>query len=217
MHNIGFYIFTTYKYHDRCSFIEETWGHDQDLYFFTDKITNKDNYIACTYDNTYHSHLFKNFYAIDYAYIKHIDKYDWFIFIGDDTYFYIDQLYDKLSINNMTYGENAIYGEVSNCWNQDKSLYYVLGGGGIIFNKLSLSNFVNNNKYSLNQLNMTGFSDVSIGIVCRDLGIKMKNMPGIYSQKPEFYGITDPQKHISFHYLKTKEDFTNLHNLSKLL
>lgn len=205
---IGFYVFTTYKNHDRCSFIEETWGQDQDLYFFTDKIVKNPNYIACTHLNTYISHIYKNFYAIDYANIKHKDKYDWFVFIGDDTFYYTQNLTTKLK--DLDPLDNKVYGEVSNCWDFDKSLYYVLGGGGIIFNKTSLQNFTDS-KYDLNYLSQTGYSDVAIGIVCRNNNIVLKNFPGIYSQKPDFYNIANAEQHVAFHYIKTKEEFHSLY------
>jgi hypothetical protein len=207
--NIAFYIYTTGKNHNRCKNIENTWGKNQNLYFFTDTLVEEDNYIVCTPDDTYISHMYKNFHAIEYAHIKHINLYDWFIFIGDDTFFYIESL--KNTLNNLDINDNSAYGEVSNTW-IDKSLYYILGGGGVIFNKTSLINF-NSKKFPLNQLNPIGYSDVAIGIICNHLNIKMVNIDTIHSQPPEFYHIDKPNTHCSFHYIKTTEDFNRLNNL----
>lgn len=204
MKNIGFYIFTTFKNYNRCKLIEQTWGKDQDLYFFTDKISEEENYICCTSDSTYISHIYKNFYAIQYAYIKHKNKYDWFMFIGDDTYIYTDNLYK--TILKLNKNDNTIYGQVQNCWPNDKSLFYALGGGGIMFNSFSLESFI---KYpiNINILNSFHYSDVAIGDIARKLSINLENIEGIHSQRPEFYGINNPEKYISFHYIKDKNDF----------
>lgn len=209
--NINFYVFTTHKDHDRCSTIEQTWGQNQNLYFFTDRITKSPNYVACTNLDTYISHIYKNFYAIEYAYKNHLDKFDWFFFIGDDVFIYPKNL-DK-AVNSLNINDNKMYGEIGNTWPNDRSLYYVLGGGGILFNKTSLVNFYEYNKYSINELNSLVYSDVAIGLIGRMAGIVNEPLVGIFSQSPEFYGINDPQNHISFHYIKTKQQFDYLYSL----
>jgi len=215
MQNFSINIFTTHKNSDRCSFIEKTWGKDiENLFFYTDKQSYKKNYIQCTDKDDYISHIFKNFYAIDYAY-RNLGKIaNWHFFIGDDVFLFpknLEKLTDMLLQN-----ENKIYGQVSNTWPNDRSLFYVLGGGGILFNNISLFNFIKNNNLSQDKLNSFYFSDVAIGIICREAKIELVDVPGIYSQPPEFYNIDNPEQFISFHYIKTKEEhehiLKNLHN-----
>jgi hypothetical protein len=209
--NCAFYTFTTHKHIERCGWIDATWAKNQNIYHITDKPDSRENYIYCTDDHSYLSSMFKNFYAIEYAYKNHLNKFDWFLFIGDDVFIYPNNLEKAISKLNMY--DNKIYGEVSNTWPNDRSLYYVLGGGGVLFNKTSLKNLYEYNKFSINELNSFVFSDVAIGIIGRSAGITNESLPGIFSQPPEFYHINDPQNHISFHYIKTDEQFKYLSSL----
>lgn len=214
INNCGFYTFTTHKHLDRCNLIDNTWAKNQNIFHITDKYDQRSNYIYCTDRHDYLSSMYKNFYAIYYAFKNHINKFDWFFFIGDDVFLYPDNLNN--AIKNLNQNDNKIYGEVSNTWPQDRTLFYVLGGGGILFNRTSIKNFCNYNTYSINELNLLVYSDVAIGIICREAGITNENLPGIYSQPPEFYNITQPQNHISFHYIKTKEQFDHLNSFNHL-
>jgi len=155
--------------------------------------------------------MYKNFYGMYYALENHKDKFDWFFFIGDDVFVYVDNL--DQAIQKLDKDDNKIYGEVGNTWPNDRSLFYVLGGGGILFNKTSLLSLCTHNRFSIDELlNNFVYSDVAIGFIGREAGIKNEHIPGIYSQPPTFYNITEPNKHISFHYIKTKEDFLYLNS-----
>lgn len=211
LNKFAFYTFTTHKHIERCSWIDETWAKNQYIYHITDKADTRENYIYSTDDHSYLSSMFKNFYAIEYAYKNHLDKFDWFFFIGDDVFVYPKNL-DK-AIKSLNVNDNKIYGQIENTWPNDRSLYYVLGGGGILFNKTSLVNFYKYNKYSIDELNSLVYSDVAIGLIGRMAGIVNESLVGIFSQPPEFYGINDPQNYISFHYIKTKQQFDYLYSL----
>lgn len=209
--NCAFYTFTTHKHIERCYWIDETWAKNQHIYHITDKADTRENYIYSTDDHSYLSSMFKNFYAIEYAYKNHLNKFDWFFFIGDDVFIYPKNL--GKAIDSLNVDDNKIYGEIGNTWPNDRSLFYVLGGGGILFNKTSLANFYEYNKYSINELNSLVYSDVAIGLIGRMAGIVNESLVGIFSQPPEFYDINDPQNHISFHYIKTKQQFDYLYSL----
>jgi hypothetical protein len=211
LNNCAFYTFTTHKHIERCSWIDETWAKNQHIYHITDKTDTRENYIYSTDDHSYLSSMFKNFYAIEYAYKNHLNKFEWFFFIGDDVFIYPKNL--EKAINLLNVNDNKIYGEIGNTWPNDRSLYYVLGGGGILFNKTSLANFYQYNKYSINELNSLVYSDVAIGLIGRMAGIVNEPLASIFSQSPEFYNINDPQNYISFHYIKTKQQFDYLYSL----
>ena len=213
LNNCGFYTFTTHKHLDRCKLIDDTWGKNQNIFHITDRIDNRDNYVYCTNRDDYLSSMYKNFYAMYYALNNHIDKFDWFFFIGDDVFVYVDNL--AYMIQKLNKEDNKMYGEIANCWPNDRTLFYVLGGGGILFNKTSLSTFCKYNYFSINELlNKFLFSDVAIGIIGREAKITNENISGIHSQPPEFYNITNPNKFISFHYIKTKEQFDYLNSFN---
>jgi hypothetical protein len=191
--------------------IDETWAKDQNIYHITDRRDLGSNYIYCTDRDDYLSSMYKNFYGMYYALENHGDIFDWFLFIGDDVFIYIDNL-DK-AIQKLNKYDNKIYGEIGNTWPNDRSLFYVLGGGGILFNRTSLSCLCSNNKFSNDELlNNFMYSDVAIGWIGREAGIQNENIPGIYSQQPAFYNITEPNKYISFHYIKTEADFLYLNS-----
>jgi hypothetical protein len=156
--------------------------------------------------------MYKNFYAMYYALDHHSDRFDWFFFIGDDVFVYVNNL-DSI-IEKLNKEDNKIYGQVSNTWPNDRSLFYVLGGGGILFNKVSLKSLCAYNKYTIGELNSLIYSDVAIGVIGRQAGIINENLPGVYSQTPEFYGINQPNEHISFHYIKTKDQFEYLNSFN---
>jgi hypothetical protein len=213
LNNCGFYTFTTHKHIERCSWIDETWAKDQHIYHITDKVDTRENYIHSTDDHSYSSSMYKNFYAMYYALNYHINKFDWFFFIGDDVFVYVNNL--EKAIEKLNKEDNKMYGEIANCWPNDRTLFYVLGGGGILFNKTSLSAFCKYNHFSITELlDRFIFSDVAIGIIGRDAKIQNENIAGIYSQPPEFYNITNPNECISFHYIKTKEQFDYLNSFN---
>jgi hypothetical protein len=156
--------------------------------------------------------MYKNFYAMYYALDNHINRFDWFFFIGDDVFVYVNNL-DSI-IETLNKYDNRIYGQVSNTWPNDRNLFYVLGGGGILFNKVSLKSLCAHNQYTIGELNSLVYSDVAIGLIGRQAGIINENLPGVYSQPPEFYGIQKPHEHISFHYIKTKDQFEYLNSFN---
>jgi hypothetical protein len=117
-------------------------------------------------------------------------------------------------IQKLNKEDNKIYGEIGNTWPNDRSLFYVLGGGGILFNKVSLKSLCAHNRYSIDELNRFFYSDVAIGLIGREAGILNENLPGVYSQPPGFYGINKPHEHISFHYIKTKDQFEYLNSFN---
>ena len=143
MSNYGIFVYTTHKNFSRCQKILETWGSDiKNLFFYTDRhadpSTTQGTFIKATDDDTYASNVVKNLYAIVDAYER---RYDWSFFIGDDNYLFKQNF--ELYINSQNKEENSIFGaELSGTWPPDRSLSYLDGAAGILFNKGSLRNFV---------------------------------------------------------------------------
>lgn len=211
MQNYCIHSYTTHKSHDnKCKYIEDTWGkHVDNLFFYTDKEIENSKYIYCTNDDTYESHMYKNFYAIQYAYDNCLD-FDWHLFIGDDNFIYHKNLENLLKKLNPD--RNEIYGELLKPGVGWKDLEYIGGGPGILFNKTSLKVFVENNKMSKEEKKYYEFSDVAIGIICKKNNILLSPQQGFFTHPPHAYGISEPEKHISFHYIKDEKYFQYLYS-----
>lgn len=206
---------TTHKNSALCQLIESTWGkHVQNLFFLTDASSWKRNYIKVTDDDTYSSHMAKTFGAIQYAYdnLRHLN---WFFFVCDDRYVFVDNLIKSLA--SLDYRSNAVYGQLENTWPRDPDLFYPLGGAGILFTRLSLEAFCRSNYSDTHNIYQYEYSDVAIGAICHSINIKLMNISGYFSQPPGFYNISEPQEHVTFHYIRTKEQFEILSRLDKTM
>lgn len=216
MQNFGVYIYTTHKNHNRCELIEKTWGkHIENLFFFTDKKIDKDNYIFCSTDDSYYSHMDKTFSCINYAHEKMSSKLDWHLIVGDDIFLYHYNL-EKL-LSQLDKNENSIFGELLKPGVGWKDLAYIGGGPGLLFNNNSLKNVVNNNNISEDdKKNYYLYSDVVVGIICKNNNINKSPQNGFFTHPPWNYGIKNPEDFIVFHYIKTTEQFSALYNRYKI-
>lgn len=211
--DIAILVYTSKKYHDRTTLIEESWGrHLDNLFLFTDEDYPDPRYVKVTERDDYSSHIEKTFHALLFA-RNNLLHLSWFYLGCDDRYLFVDNLVRK--IQGLNKYELAAYGEISNCWPHDRSLFYPLGGAGILLSKYTLLYFCKHLPPDLGSLYRYGYCDVAFGALCRDAGIKLINLDGVYSQPPEFYGITSPQEHLTFHYIRTKEQFDALSRLDR--
>lgn len=212
--NFCIHIYTTHKNHDRCKLIEETWGkHIDNLFFYTDRKIEKDNYIYCTDDDTYNSHMYKNFFALKYSY-ENFSNIDWHLFIGDDNFVYhynLEKLLEKLDNK-----ENAIFGELIKPGVGWKNLAYIGGGGGLLLNKVSLKEILEKDHMTYEEKMKCEYSDAVIGLICEKNNIKLSPQPGFYTHAPWNYGINNPEEYITFHYIKNKDHFYYLYNKYKI-
>ena len=215
---LGIYVFTGSANMQRCEFINSTWGKDRRVMFFTDLeggVNLPENFISACVKGGYRSHLEKNAFAIEWAYHNDIQKFDWFLFIGDDNFVYPDNI--ERDFSKIDHTKPACYGQIQNCWPQDKSLYYALGGAGQMFSKAGLIKFVKEGPRNLVDFFNNGeYSDVQAGLIMRDINLDLINTEGFYSQPPDHYGITKPEDYYVFHYIKSEEDFLKLNSLKGL-
>lgn len=201
-------VFTTHKHKERCSLIENSWGINVDnLFMITDREDVRHNYIKVTDNDSYSSQLEKALYAMRFAY-NYLLHLNWFYVVCDDRYVYVENLLSKISEFNRF--DFSVYGQIANTWPHDKSLYYPLGGAGILLSKITLIYLVKNMDFNISKLMKFEYCDVAIGAMCRELGVKLVNVDGMFSQPPEFYSISDPSNHINFHYIRTKAQFDKL-------
>jgi hypothetical protein len=96
---------------------------------------------------------------------------------------------------------------LENTWPGDRNLKYCSGGAGYLIHSELLDKITQN----VTILN-TGYSDVTLGLFLRDLGIKSMNHIFFKSQPPSFYNTPDKEisNYITFHYIKTIDDMYSL-------
>ena len=102
-----------------------------------------------------------------------------------------------------------MHGQIINCWPVDRTLYYPSGGAGYLLSNNILK------QLSKAVFNQTIYGDVSVGINIRNMNIKIHNSDLFHSQNQKYYNIADEniKDNITFHYIKTYDDMTNLYNL----
>jgi hypothetical protein len=63
----------------------------------------------------------------------------------------------------------------------------------------------------------TGYSDVTLGFFLREKNIKLINSDLFHSQNPKFYNLNENNitHFVTFHYVKTLDDFEYLEKLEK--
>jgi hypothetical protein len=199
MKDIVYFILTTHKNKSRHTFLEETWLKGNDYAYYSDAPGS--NTIKVSDDDSYHSNEEKQINILNFVINNMELKHPWLCFCDDDTFIYSKNLDNKVK----TLDDNMVYGQVLSTHAINR---YPSGGAGWLISSKLLKSIKQFKNYS------TGFSDVSLGLNFRDMSIDIKQIDEMHGQPPAFYNITDPQKHISFHYIKTAEDFRYLYNKS---
>lgn len=199
---------------NRYSNIVKTWGKNQNIIFYSDHSFGK-NIIKTSDDDSRYSGESKIISLINNFY-QYFINFDWFVFVDNDTFVNTEKL--EKEIDN--FDKNKVYGHLWNCWEEDKNFYYCLGGAGIFISKKNINYIKGKLKYK-----NLGWSDVSLCLNLKDLGIEMENNPLLHPNKPQRgpvpseEDIIDPvpdseiKNHITFHYITTYED---MYKLSKL-
>lgn len=182
-------ILHTHLQKERYDTIVSTWGQNIDYLFYSDK--EDLNTIKVTDRSDYRSAEIKQVNIINNL-PEHFMEYDWYLFCDNDTFVNTKLLFEKIE----TFDVNKVHGEVIQSWPSDFSLSYLSGGAGFLMSKKILEKI----KGDITIYN-SGFSDVTIGLYFRDKGIEIENNTLFRSQLPEFFGITEVEKHVTFHYV----------------
>ena len=178
--NIGAYLITTKRQHDRCELIKKTWGSkmldSDELYFFTDTEGPSENYIKVTDNTKYSSHGIKQIECFLFA--KKQNNIDWFFIGSDDNYVFVNTLKDFCSKQDSS--KPFLFGAFANTFGNDPSLYYPLGGAGYILNKKAIDLFVEENpkmlenyKKGLGKDSKCNWVDVYIGYLLKESKINL--------------------------------------------
>lgn len=195
--------------------ILKTFGMNikEDIYFFSDRSIDINNYLCLTNDDSYNSCVAKNVLGFIYFYENLLNKYDWFMCIDDDTYLNINNL--NQSINIFDSNTNICIGNIIACWPQDRMLQYPSGGAGYIISRRSLETIIKDLKYYrdinyiINNYPQIRFSDVFIGKILNDNKITLIN-DNLFSGE-NWKNLKLNKNNISYHYVK-KNDMLEIHN-----
>jgi hypothetical protein len=188
---------------DRYFNVKKTWGKDVNCLFYSDHEDTEKNIIKVSDRKDYHSNEDKHINVLHYV-SNNVKDYEWFFFCDDDTFVNTKKLENFVDLLD----KDSVHGSVLNgTWSVDKSLNYCSGGAGYLIHTELLHKITRHLKI----LN-TGYSDVTLGLLLRELGIKSIDYNFFNSQPPSFYNIPvdDTSNYITFHYIKTINDMNNL-------
>jgi hypothetical protein len=133
-------------------------------------------------------------------------QYEWFFFCDDDTFVNTKNLEKNIDL----FDKNKINGNILNgTWSRDKELKYCSGGAGYLIHKTVLSKLSTTIK-----MTGSGYSDVSLGICARELGIDFINYDGFKSQSPDYYEreIDTIKNMFTYHYISS-DTMIEMYNL----
>lgn len=178
MKKILYVILHTCTRPDRHEGIVNSWGKDVDYLFYSDCTDPDKKILQVSTDNTYSSNEPKHVSVIKHI-IENDFQYEWFFFCDDDTFVNTKKVENEFHI----FDETKINGSVlDGTWEKDRTLKYCSGGAGYLIKKELLSKISESIKSG-----SSGYSDVTLGLCAKELGIEFSNIEGFNSQNPKFY------------------------------
>lgn len=212
---ICYFLLSTQKNVERQDMLRDTWLREK-KYFFLSDFEDKERFsLLMSTDSDYRSAEEKFINGINFAKNNAdlVESYVWFFFCDDDTFVIERNLTDRLENLPM----EAFSGKVLSIdsdpknpiWN-DALFPYPSGGAGFIVGAKFLSSCENFKNYS------TGWSDVSLGRNLHVMNIRLLNVEGFNSNNPETLQMNadTASRQITFHYVKSRNQFNYLLDLS---
>ena len=205
MKKITYFIMTTKNMLDRQKNVLNTWGKNQDLFFYSDDEGKDEMTIKVTDKSDYWSLEEKHINIFKHLKTNFLDR-EWFFFCDDDTFVNTKKLEEYLE----SCDKESAYGCLINCWPKMKDLFYHSGGGGVLLHRESLNVLCE----KIHHKN-TMFADVTLGLNLIECGIKMKTDEMFHSEPPSEYKIETGQikNNITFHHIKNFNEMIELNNL----
>jgi hypothetical protein len=140
--------------------------------------------------------------------------YDWFVLIDDDTYLYVDRLLSRLKLLDPTsmYMEGHVLTHVAHTeWGS-----YHSGGAGTVLSKpvyLHIQRMLRSIPYEYRSPHWC--ADICLGLWGKSiLGIQFIHCSEYHTDMYQ-KGRDNPQTAITFHHLKTEEEYRICHSLSQ--
>lgn len=179
------FIHTCAAYEEtRAKLLEQSWAlTNTDIVFITDnpnsKLLNKIYIGNYNKGATYHPSTVKKIIDI---WLTNYADYDWFFFVDDDSYVFVDKLKDFLS--SLDPKNCLMIGDVLNWiridpghWNPDKE-WWIGGGSGIVFTKSCLQEL--KRIYTTTQIQISNHDVWLHDMYLRSTIIKRVHCPGFY-------------------------------------
>lgn len=204
----------SHKTRELTNFSLKTWFKDKKLYIFTDKENDDSRFVKITSRDDYHSNAIKCVLGLRYMFEQE-QNFDYYVFLDNDTYINFDNLEEYLSDKDPY--ELKAYGSLLNHWSPDKSLYYLSGGASFVVPNITMKLLYEKleKDESLFVNNYNDFSDVTVGVHMRELGIELCDSDLFHSQPPEFYNHSeeDIKESISYHYINSEQKIKQLNDI----
>jgi len=171
-----------------------------DLIFYSDHKDDSNDLVMrvdADYEFIYRDNEIKHAASFKLIQDHFYKKYDWFLFVDDDTYVNANILYNNID----SFSDDYAYGYYF------KDLGYVSGGGGCLISNKTISNLFDFKVYN------TGYADVSLGINAREKNIKFKHSDFFYCSSPWYDNEKDPEQvvqdtinnRITYHYVNPQQ------------
>jgi hypothetical protein len=194
MKKILYVILHTCTRPERYDGVVNSWGQNVDFLFYSDCDDEEKKIVKQSNDSSYSSNELKHVNIIKYL-IKNNYQYEWFFFCDDDTFVNTKNLEKNLDL----FDKNKIHGYIlKGTWPSDKSLIYCSGGGGYLIHKTLLSTISKTIKTT-----DSGYSDVSLGICAKSLGIEFNHNENFKPCNHEYFKVekTLIKDIFTFHYV----------------
>jgi len=204
------------KYKDRVSYIKEYYSKfiSVDFVFYSDYEDIGNNVLKVSYSSDYSSNEIKHINILNLIKDSGIyEKYKLIFFVDDDTFINMNKF-----VSICTKFQNEINDKYWMCGqmlckenNNDNPVFkkhprlqYLSGGAGYLM-KSNLFNYIPKFK-----MHFTNYADFTLGLnLLNYSNIKLHDSKMFHSQKYEYYNINraDLKEYVTFHYVKSKEDF----------
>lgn len=194
---VQFNVITTQHLPDRVDTVLSTWGKNvTDIVFYSDhEDVNKKIIKTTTSVNTgqYDSCPEKLYNRLKQ--IKQNNTYDWYIFVDDDTFVNVNNLYSFLK----TAKKEENYGSPANWGHPQGGAGFILSS--VILDKIFLKNFAD--------YESTRFSDEFIGFIFQDNNLTWTWIDGMYHNATLSPGLN--KSAITLHPVKNKQEMLLLY------
>lgn len=173
---------TTGRYHEtRVRAILETWGSEVSdrVFFLSDAPWSSDRVIDLQVPADYESASLKLLAGLGWAHARFRDSFDWFFVCDDDTFVYTENVEAFLQSKNP--GARTCYCQMLQHYPALPDLTYPSGGAGFAMSRATLKTLIP----AFEGCAYHPFTDVTIGVCMREVGIDVIDIPGFYSQPPK--------------------------------
>ena len=195
-------VIHTINQKNRFNNIKLTWGKDKNIIFYGD-YEDLNNNIYKVSDNTHYSSGQEKQINIFQLLKTKFNEYEWYCFVDNDTFINTSLLEKDLK----DFNSNKIHGYIKNNCKLYPGMQHPSGGAGFLIHKNVIKKLWD---YTFTLVPDLIWSDVAIGLIANDLGIKFQKHNNMFNMyQPSRYNV-DVKTCYSFHYIK---DYVTMDNL----